>query len=59
MSNDSTAVRKVGRSERLTREGFERLTAVQAERLITRRFKLFSDQGFSWDVALRLAVRPD
>ncbi len=59
MSKVGTAVLKVGRAERLTREGFERLTAAQAERLITRRFQLFSDQGFAWNDALRLAVRPD
>lgn len=59
MSKGGTAVLRISVKERLTREGFERLTAAQAERLITRRFQLFSDQGFAWNDALRLAVRPD
>ena len=59
MRKVGTAVLDVGRTERLTREGFERLTAAQAERLITRRFQLFSAQGFAWNEALRLAVQPD
>jgi hypothetical protein len=50
---------RAGQPERLTREGFERLTAEQAERLITLRFRRFSEQGLSWSDALRRAVRPD
>ena len=59
MSKRDAVVQRVGLAERLTRDGFERLTAAQAERLITRRFQLFSAQGFAWNEALRLAVQPD
>jgi hypothetical protein len=61
MSNASavTMEMQVGLPERLTREGFERLTAEQAERLITLRFQRFSEQGLNWAEALKRAVRPD
>lgn len=59
MSNMTTAVLRARRPARLTREVFERLSADEAERLISDRFRCFSEQGLGCKEALLRAVRPD
>ena len=55
----STALLQAPQIAPLDADHFEHLTEIEAESLLSSRFRAFIERGWDWKDALMLAVRPD